>query len=167
MKLTGTAWKFAQDDISTDLIRGKAYGHLPAKEQGLHCLEDIDREFAARAKPGDFIVAGGNFGCGSSTAAHNAVVGLGIAAVVAESFGRLFLSNCISGGLWAITCPGIVDFVNSGDRIEIDTARWQIRNLATGKTIVSNPLPEFFSDMVELGGEKAYLKVRLARGTAA
>jgi 3-isopropylmalate/(R)-2-methylmalate dehydratase small subunit len=167
MKLTGTVWKFKQDDISTDLIRPKAYGHLPAKEQGPHCLEDIDREFAARAKPGDFIVAGRNFGCGSSTAAHNAVIGLGIAAVVAESFGRLFLSNCISGGLWAITCPGIVDFVNSGDCIEIDTASCQIRNLATGKAIAGNPLPGFFSEMVELGGEKAYLKARLARDAAA
>jgi 3-isopropylmalate/(R)-2-methylmalate dehydratase small subunit len=167
MKLTGTVWKFAQDDISTDLIRGKAYGHLPANEQGPHCLEDVDREFAVRARPGDFIVAGRNFGCGSSTAAHNAVIGLGIAAVVAESFGRLFLSNCISGGLWAITCPGIVDFTSSGDRIEIDTASWQIRNLATGKTMLCHPLPDFFSEMVELGGEKAYLKARLARGATA
>ena len=163
MKLTGTAWKFAQEDISTDQIRGKAYGHLTPLEQGLHCLEDIDREFAARARPGDFIVAGRNFGCGSSTAAHHAVIGLGIAAVLAESLGRLFMSNCISGGLWAVTCPGIVAFVNSGDRIEIDTASWQIRNLATGKTIASNPLPVFFSEMVELGGEKAYLKARLAQ----
>ena len=167
MKLTGTVWKFKQDDISTDLIRPKAYGHLPPQEQGPHCLEDVDREFAARARPGDFIVAGRNFGCGSSTAAHNAVIGLGIAAVVAESFGRLFLSNCISGGLWAITCPGIAEFVNGGDRIEIDTASWQIRNLASNKIIAGNPLPAFFSEMVELGGEKAYLKARLARGAAA
>ena len=167
MKLTGTAWKFAQEDISTDLIRGKAYGHLPPKEQGLHCLEEVDREFAARAQPGDFIVAARNFGCGSSTAAHHAVIGLGIAAVIAESLGRLFLSNCVSGGLWAITCPGIVDFVTSGDRLEIDTATWQICNLTTGRSIACNPLPEFFSAMVELGGEKAYLKVRLAQNAGA
>ena len=166
MKLTGTAWKIAQDNISTDQIRPKQYSHLPHKEQGPHCMEDIDPGLGARAKPGDFIVAGKNFGCGSSTAAHTAVIGLGISAVICESIGRLFLSNCLSGGLWAVTCPGIVDFVASGERIEIDTATWQIRNLANGKTLAANPVPPFFQEMVELGGEKAYLKARLAREAA-
>jgi 3-isopropylmalate/(R)-2-methylmalate dehydratase small subunit len=166
MKLTGTVWKIAQDNISTDQIRPKQYGHLPFKEQGPHCLEDIDPGLGARAKPGDFIVAGRNFGCGSSTAAHGAVIGLGISVVIAESIGRLFLSNCLSGGLWAVTCPGIVDFVGSGDRIEIDTDSWKVRNLNSGKSIDANPVPEFFREMVQLGGEKAYLKVRLAREAA-
>jgi len=166
MKLTGTAWTIAQDNISTDQIRPKQYGHLPFKEQGPHCLEDIDPGLGARAKPGDFIVAGKNFGCGSSTAAHGAVIGLGISAVIAESIGRLFLSNCLSGGLWAVTCPGIVELVESGDRIEIDIDSWTVRNLASGKSIDANPVPEFFREMVELGGEKAYLKARLAREAA-
>jgi len=166
MKLTGTAWTIAQDNISTDQIRPKQYGHLSFKEQGPHCLEDIDPGLGARAQPGDFIVAGKNFGCGSSTAAHGAVLGLGVCAVIAESIGRLFLSNCLSGGLWAVTCPGIVGFVASGERIEIDTESWQIRNLASGRTIAANPVPEFFREMVQLGGEKAYLKARLAREAA-
>jgi 3-isopropylmalate/(R)-2-methylmalate dehydratase small subunit len=167
MKVTGTAWKIAQDNISTDQIRPKQYSHLPFKEQGPHCLEDIDPALGSRAKPGDFIIAGRNFGCGSSTAAHGAVLGLGIAAVVAESFGRLFLSNCVSGGLWAVTCPGILTFVESGERIELDTDNWQLRNLASGDTLAAQPLPEFFREMVELGGEKGYLKARIAREVSA
>ena len=167
MKLSGSAWKFAQDDISTDLIRGKAYSHLPPKEQGAHCLEEVDAGFAAKAQPGDFIVAGRNFGCGSSTAAHVAVIGLGIGAVIAESLGKLFITNAASAGLWAVTCPGITDFVKAGDRLELDTATWQVRSIATGKTIAANPLPDFLREMIELGGEKNYLRARLAREATA
>lgn len=163
MKLNGTAWIFPQEDISTDLIRGKAYSHLPPKEQGAHCLEEVDPAFAANARPGDFIVAGKNFGCGSSTAAHVAVIGLGISAVVAESLGKLFLTNAASAGLWAVSCPGIIEFAGAGDRLELDTATWQVRNARTGKTIAANPLPEFLCEMIELGGEKDYLRARLAR----
>ena len=89
MKLNGSAWTFTQEDISTDLIRAKAWSHLSPKEQGAHCLEEVDPAFAAQAQPGDFIVAGKNFGCGSSTAAHVAVIGLGIGAVIAESIDHL------------------------------------------------------------------------------
>ncbi len=163
MKLSGNAWKFTQEDISTDLIRGKAYSHLPAKEQGAHCLEELDAGFAAKAQPGDFIVAGKNFGCGSSTAAHVAVIGLGIGAVIAESLGKLFITNAASAGLWAISCPGIIEFSNAGDKLELDTANWQLRNLTSGKTIKTNSLPEFLREMIELGGEKNYLRARLAR----
>jgi 3-isopropylmalate/(R)-2-methylmalate dehydratase small subunit len=163
MILTGTAWKFPQDNISTDLIRAKMYSHLSFAEQGQHCLEDIDPTFPARVKPGDFIVAARNFGSGSSTAAHGAVIGAGVAAVIAESFGRLFLSNCLSAGLWAVTCSGIVGAVESGETLELDIDRWQVRSLATGRTLAVQPLPDFFRDMVVLGGEKAYLRARIAK----
>ena len=163
MKLNGSAWKFAQEDISTDLIRGKAWSHLPPKEQGAHCLEEVDPAFAARAQPGDFIVGGRNFGCGSSTAAHVAVIGLGIGAVIAESLGKLFVTNAASAGLWAVTCPGIIEMTNAGDKIELDTTNWQVRNLTTGRTIAARPLPAFLCEMIELGGEKNYLRARLAR----
>ena len=166
MKLHGTAWKFAQEDISTDLIRGKAWSHLSPKEQGAHCLEEVDAGFAAKAQPGDFIVAGKNFGCGSSTAAHVAVIGLGIGAVIAESLGKLFITNSASAGLWSLSCPGIIDFVNAGDKLELDIAAWQLRNVNTGKTIAVKPLPEFLREMIELGGEKNYLRARLAREAA-
>lgn len=163
MKITGKVWSFPQDDINTGLIRKQMYNHLPPQEQGKHCMESLDPEFGAKVRPGDIIVAARNFGCGSSTPAHLSILALGIPAIVAASFGRLLLSNCVSGGLWPISCPGIVGLVNTGDRIEIDTDNWSVSNLANGKSLPCNSLPEFFRDMVMLGGEKAYLKARLAR----
>lgn len=163
MKIAGRIWKFPQDDINTGLIRKQMYNHLPPQEQAKHVLESMDPGFAAKARPGDIIVAGTNFGCGSSTPAHHALLALGIAAIVAESFGKLFLTNCVSGGLWPVTCPGAVALAATGDVIEIDTETWQVRNLASGKAIAAQPLPDFFREMIELGGEKAYLKARLAR----
>ena len=163
MKLTGTAWTFTQDDISTDLIRGKAYSHLSAKEQGAHCLEEVDPGFAAKAQPGDFIVAARNFGCGSSTAAHNAVLGLGITAVIAESLGRLFLTNAASAGLWPLACPGVIAAVKAGDRLEIDIDGWRLLNRTSGAELALTPLPDFLREMIALGGEKNYLRARLAR----
>jgi len=163
MKVTGAVWKFPQDDIDTDQIRRAVYSHLPASEQAKHCLESLDPGFAAQARPGDLIVGGRNFGCGSSRPAHVAVKALGIGAVLAESFGRLFFRNSISGGLLVVPCPGIVAFAERGDRLEVDTAAGEVRNVATGATLRFAPLASFLRDMVELGGEKAYLKARLAR----
>ena len=162
MKVTGNVWKFPQDDINTDQIRRKIYAHLPLKEQATHCLEGLDPEFAARVKAGDILVAGRNFGAGSSTPAHTALMELGIAAIIAESFGRLFFRSSISAGLLVTPCPGILAFVNGGERIELDAITGQVRNLATGKTHASDPLPEFLREMVAMGGEKPYIKARLA-----
>lgn len=162
MKVTGAVWKFPQDDINTDQIRRKNYAHLPVKEQARHCLEGLDPEFAARASPGDIIVAGRNFGCGSSTPVFSALMALGIAAIVAESFGRIFFRSSISAGLLVTSCPGILGLVSTGDRMELDAVTGQIRNLTTGRTLASIPLPNFLREMVELGGEKPYIKARLA-----
>ena len=164
MKITGKVWKFPQDDINTGLIRKQQYNHLPYEEQAKHCMEGLDPGFAARARPGDILVAGKNFGCGSSTPAQHSIKGLGIPAIVAESYGKLFLSNCASSGLWPVTCTGVVGLVDTGDIIEIDTDHWQVRNVATGRLLQCAPLPGLFREMIELGGEKAYLKARLARG---
>jgi len=166
MKMTGKVWKFAQDDINAGLIRKQQYNHLPFEEQAQHCMESLDPGFAARAKPGDILVAGKNFGCGSSTPAQHSIRGLGIPAIVAESYGNLFFSNCVSSGLWPVVCPGIVGLVNTGEQLEIDTDNGQVRNLANGRTLPCTPLPALFREMVEMGGEKAYLKARLARGAA-
>lgn len=163
MKLTGKVWKFAQDDINTGLIRKQQYNHLPPQEQGKYCMETLDPTFAGKAQPGDFIVAGNNFGCGSSTPAHYSIMALGIPAVVAESFGKLFFSNCIGGGLWPVACPGILQLVETGDTLEIDTDAFIVRNLSNGKLLTGQALPDFYRDMIDAGGEKAYLKRRLAK----
>jgi 3-isopropylmalate/(R)-2-methylmalate dehydratase small subunit len=161
MKITGKVWKFARDDINTGLIRRQQYNHLPFEEQAKHCLEDVDPGFAAAARPGDILVAGKNFGCGSSTPAQHSIRGLGIPAIVAESYGKLFFSNCISSGLWPMVCPGIVGLVEAGQSLEIDTGAWQVRNVATGKTLPCTPLPPLYREMVEMGGEMPYLKARI------
>ncbi len=163
MKVTGTAWKFPQDDINTDLIRLQVYSQLPLAEQAKHCLESLDPAFASRVSPGDILVGGQNFGCGSSRPAHLTLKALGIGAVIAESFGRMFFRNCISDALLVVPCPGIVDAVNSGDRIELDLAGGGVRNLTTGRLLAYTPLPDFLLDMVKCGGEKPYVKYRLTR----
>jgi 3-isopropylmalate/(R)-2-methylmalate dehydratase small subunit len=163
MKITGTVWKFPQDDINTDLIRRKMYAHLPVKEQAAHCLEQLDAAFGPNVKPGDIVVAGKNFGCGSSTPVHLALLGLGVGAVMAESFGRIFFRSSISGGLLVIASPGILDLVSGGDAIEVDVKSGETHNLTTGRTLKTPPLPQFLREMVELGGEKPYIKARLAR----
>lgn len=163
MKITGKVWKFAQDDINTGLIRKQQYNHLPPQEQGKHCMETLDPTFAGKVQPGDIIVAGNNFGCGSSTPAHYSIMALGIPALIAESFAKLFFSNCIGSGLWPVPCAGILNLVATGDLLEIDTATFELRNLTHGKSIAGQPLPPLYRELIEAGGEKAYLKQRLAR----
>lgn len=166
MKVTGAVWQFPQDDIDTDQIRRAVYSHLPKEEQGKHCLESLDPTFAVRAQRGDVIVGGRNFGCGSSRPAHVAVIALGIGAVLAESFGRLFYRNSISGGLLVVPCPGIVAFTSTGDRVEVDIVAGCVRNLTSGKILSFPPLPDFLREMAELGGEKPYLKKWIERERA-
>lgn len=167
MKVTGTAWKFAQDDINTDLIRLETYSHLPLAEQAQHCLETLDPTFASNVQRGDIVVGGRNFGCGSSRPAHAALVALGVSAVIAESFGRIFFRSSISDSLLVTPCPGIVDFVNTGDRIELDVATGQVRNLTRGAVLACPPLPAVLREVVECGGEKGWIKSRLAREATA
>lgn len=163
MKITGAVWKFTRDDINTDEIRRSIYANLPLAEQATHCLETLDPEFAKKVSPGDILVGGKNFGAGSSRPAHATLMALGLAAVIAESFARVFFRNSISGGLLVQPCPGILDFVETGDRIELDTVAGRVRNLRSGAELATAPLAPFLREMVELGGEKPYLKTRLQR----
>lgn len=162
MKVTGTVWKFPQDDINTDQIRRKTYAHLTVEEQAKHVLETLDPEFAARLSPGDIIVAGRNFGCGSSTPVYGALMTLGIAAIVAESFSRIFFRSSVSSGLLVNACPGILEAFSGGDRMALDAVTGKILNQTTGRAISAVPLPDFLREMVELGGEKGYIKAQLA-----
>jgi 3-isopropylmalate/(R)-2-methylmalate dehydratase small subunit len=161
MKITGTVWKFPQDDINTDQIRRKNYAHLPAREQALRCLETLDPSFAAKVRPGDVLVTGRNFGCGSSTPVHLTLMALGIGAIVAESFGRIFFRSSISAGLLVNPCPGILDLTTTGDRIELDAVTGRIVNLTTRKHLDGDPLPAFLREMIEVGGEIPYIKAQL------
>lgn len=166
MKVTGTTWKFPQDDINTDLIRLEAYAHLTLAEQAKHCLQTLDPAFAKNVKPGDIVVGGRNFGCGSSRPAHASLKALGIGAIVAESFGRIFFRNCISDSLLVQPCAGILGFVEAGDRIELDAGAGTMRNLTQGTLLRCDPLPAVLREIVKCGGEKNWIKTRLARQAA-
>ncbi len=153
MKLDGRAHVFGRD-IDTDAIIAARYLNTsdPA-ELAAHCMEDIDRCFAVRVNPGDVIVAGENFGCGSSREhAPIAIRAAGISAVVAASFGRIFYRNAINIGLPILECPEAVRAIKQGDTVHIDTDSGIIEDTATGTVFRAEPFPEFVSEIIEAGG---------------
>lgn len=156
--MKGKVWKYG-DDIDTDLIIPGRYLVLTKKEElAEHAMEGIDPKFNKKVKPGDFIVGGKNFGCGSSREhAPLALQGVGIKCVIAESFARIFYRNSINVGLLLIEAPGISDFVDTGEEITIDTKNGVI-NRTDGKTLSFNELPEFMLDILNSGGLITYLR---------
>lgn len=158
MKVMGRAWKFG-DDISTDLICPGRYYHLRSnlKELATHVLEDARSEFAGAVKKGDFVVAGANFGLGSSRE-HAAIVikMAGVSAVLAKSFARIFYRNAINVGLPVIICDA--ERINDGDKLRTDFAKGKIENSATGESIVFHALPSFMGNILNEGGLVEYLK---------
>lgn len=160
--LRGKAWVFG-DAIDTDRILPGAWLHLtdPA-EIASHCLEGVDPDFAGSAKPGDFIVAGKNFGCGSSREpATFSIKALGIGAVIARSFARIFLRNAIGIGLPVIVAPGVADEVSPGDELEVDLTAGRVSNLTTGVVHQGQEFPEFMRRIVAEGGIIPYAQRRV------
>ncbi len=150
--LTGRAFKFG-DDISTDLIAPGRYFHLRSNlpELAKHVLEDADPEFARRIKTGDIVVAGRNFGLGSSREHAPAIMKLaGVGAVCAKSFARIFFRNSINIGLPVLICD--TDGIEDGDLLEIDLRKGIIRNTTKGTEISFNPLPEVMIKILSDGG---------------
>lgn len=158
----GRAWVFGED-ISTDhIIAGKYLGTTDPKVFADHCLEAVDPKFAKEAKPGDLLVAGPNFGCGSSREqAPIAIKHIGIAAIVAPSFARIFFRNAINIALPVLECPGIREKVGPGDTVEIDMERGDVR-LASGEVMKFKPLPPNVLEILEAGGLVPKLKRDLA-----
>ena len=158
MKLKGTAWKFAQEDISTDLIRGKAYSHLPPKEQGAHCLEEVDAAFASKAQPGDFIVAGRNFAFGKAHSQGLIAIATLKQRLLCESMPFNSYRGAISRGIVCHRrCTGITDLVNDGDTIEMDFATGVFTNVTTGATAQFDPVQRDLLDMMLVGGMRPML----------
>lgn len=162
--IRGKVHKFGRD-IDTDVIIPARYLTTFDLEQlGTHCFEDLDENFSKKVKPGDIVVAGENFGCGSSREhAPLAIKGAGIAAVVAESFARIFLRNAINVGLPVFEVPGITTFAEDGDELEINTKTGEIRNLTKGTSVQSNPVPEFLLEIIESGGLIEFARKRLGK----
>lgn len=149
------------DNISTDLIiPGKyKFKSTNAKELAKHAMEGVDPNFSKTAREGDVIVGGENFGCGSSREqAPLALTGLGIKAVIAKSFARIFYRNAINLGLSVIENREIVEDMKKGDILEINFKEKYIKNLRSNKTFIIQPLPNFLQEMLEEGGLIAYYR---------
>lgn len=131
LKIEGRCWVYG-DDVNTDVIfPGKYTYNLPPSEFAKHALEDLDPEFAKAAQPGDVIVGGKNFGCGSSREQAAVCIKMsGVTVIIARSFARIFFRNCVNNGVLPIVCPQAVDHIQKGDVVNVDLAR----NLITLKT---------------------------------
>jgi len=154
----GSVWKF-DHDISTDVLSPGQYAVDPVEVRKLHVLESVNPSFASGVQPGDVVVAGRNFGCGSSreTAAQN-LQALGVACVVAESFARIFMRNSVALGLPVVVCPGVHGAFSDGDRIEVDLAEGRIVHVGSGEELRGDPLPTEMRDILSAGGILAVLE---------
>ena len=146
------AWKFG-DNIDTDQINPGKYMDLPVDEAARHVFEATAPDFVHSFKSGEIIAAGPNFGCGSSReTAPDALKFIGVAAVVAESFGRIFFRNAIAIGLPVLICPGISAKTSEGDELEVDVQGAHVRNISTGAELRGEPLHEMMLDSLKKGG---------------
>ena len=161
MTIEGKAWKFG-NNIDTDVIIPAHYlVTTDSKELGAHCMEGVDADFAEKISVGDIIVAGENFGCGSSREhAPMAIKGAGISCVVAESFARIFFRNAFNMGLPIFEAAGVHGGIESGDRISVDEETGKIINLTRSKEFVANPIPPFMQELLDAGGLMAYVLSR-------
>lgn len=142
------------DDVDTDqILPGRYLTTVPREELGEHVLEGYDPDLADELDAGDVLVAGENFGLGSSReAAPVAIRNAGVGAVVAESFARIFYRNAINVGLDVVELPGITDRVDDGHDVEVDPAAGTVTNHTTGETFETTPLPDDLLDILEAGG---------------
>ena len=153
MKFTGNAIKYG-DNVDTDVIIPARYlNTIDKKELASHCMEDLDKTFVTRVKEGDIMVAGNNFGCGSSREhAPIAIKESGISLVIANSFARIFYRNSINIGLAILECPEAVAGINEGDKVEADLDNGVIYNRTTGQQFATKPFPEFIQKLITAGG---------------
>ncbi|MDP2906118.1 MAG: 3-isopropylmalate dehydratase small subunit [Candidatus Omnitrophota bacterium] len=164
MIIKGRVHKLGDDINTDDIISAKYLVSTDPKELGAHCLESIKPGFLKSVKPGDIIVAGRNFGCGSSREhAPLAVKGCGIHAVVAESFAAIFFRNSINIGLPFVESPDAKK-INEGDELEIDLAAGAVKNLTQGSVYKTQPFPDFLQDIVLDGGLMNWLVAGKKKG---
>jgi 3-isopropylmalate/(R)-2-methylmalate dehydratase small subunit len=153
MKFEGSVLKYG-DNVDTDVIIPARYlNTIDKKELASHCMEDIDRDFVKRVQCGDIMVAGSNFGCGSSREhAPIAIKESGISLVIAKSFARIFYRNAINIGLAILECPEACENISEGDVVEADLDAGVIYNKTTGKSFTTQPFPEFIQKIITSGG---------------
>jgi 3-isopropylmalate/(R)-2-methylmalate dehydratase small subunit len=163
MILKGQVHKYGAN-VDTDVIIPARYLNVSDPlELAKHCMEDIDAQFIKKMKSGDIIVAGTNFGCGSSREhAPLAIKSAGVSCVIAKSFARIFFRNAINIGLPLLECTECVAKTKAGDTLEVDLTTGKIVNLSNGLVFTAKPYPDFMSELIKAGGLINYTKNRLA-----
>jgi 3-isopropylmalate/(R)-2-methylmalate dehydratase small subunit len=153
-RLTGYAHVYPREHINTDEIIPARYLNVHEEsELAKYAMEDIDADFVRRVLPGDFIIAGENFGCGSSREhAVWALRGAGVKVVIAKSYARIFFRNAINNGFLAIECPEALEVIATGDQVELDLRAGLLRNLGNGREATFVPLSDFARELIEDGG---------------
>ena len=153
MKCVGKAVKYG-DNVDTDVIIPARYLNTSdPKELASHCMEDIDKSFHSKIAPGDIMVGGENFGCGSSREhAPIAIKESGISLVIARSFARIFYRNAINIGLAIVECPQAVQAIEEGHTVEADLDAGIITDVTTGRSFRTEPFPEFIQNIISAGG---------------
>ncbi len=161
MILKGKVWKFG-DNINTDeIIPARYLNTFDEKELAKNCMEDAEGgdDFIKGVEPGDIIIGGSNFGCGSSREhAPISIKGCKISLVIAKTFARIFFRNCINIGLPILECPEVIDEVKTGDLLEIDLSAGKIKNTTSGKEYTSAKYPEFMQELINAGGLLPWVK---------
>ena len=162
MNTKGLVFKYP-DNVDTDVIIPARYLNTPnANELAQHCMEDIDTEFVKKVRPGDVMVAGWNFGCGSSREHAPLVIKTcGTGCVIAKSFARIFYRNAINIGLPILECEAAAEEISAGDKVEVDFDTGIITDVTTGKTYQAQPFPPFIQHIIKKGGLLASLKEEL------
>ena len=153
------------DHVDTDVIIPARYLNTQShQELAAHCMEDIDKAFITKVKEGDIMVAGVNFGCGSSREhAPIAIKASGISCVIAANFARIFYRNAINIGLAILECPAASEGIDDGDEVTVDFDTGVITNITKNATYQAEPFPPFIKDMITKGGLMASLKAKEAR----
>ena len=159
MDTQGKAFKYS-DNVDTDVIIPARYLNTPrAEELALHCMEDIDSEFVKQVQKGDVIVAGWNFGCGSSREHAPLVIKTcGVGCVIAKSFARIFYRNAINIGLPILECPDAAEAISAGDVVRVDFDTGKITDITSDKIYMAQPFPPFIQNIIKCGGLLASLK---------
>ncbi|MBE9512965.1 MAG: 3-isopropylmalate dehydratase small subunit [Chloroflexi bacterium] len=163
MMLKGTVHKYGAN-VNTDAVIPARYLNVSQPAAlAKHCMEDIDKDFVERVKPGDIIIATTNFGCGSSREhAPLAIKAAGVSCVIAKTFARIFFRNAINIGLPLFECEEAVAQTEAGDILEVDPSSGRIKNLTKGKEFTAQPYPDFMAELISTGGLIEYTKKRLA-----
>lgn len=162
MKFTGKAWHFGNDVNTDEIIPARYLNTSDPDELARHCMEDADKDFVNKISSGDIIVAGTNFGCGSSREhAPIAIKAAKISCVLAISFARIFYRNSLNIGLPILECPEAADAIKEGDQIEVDLDNGTIINKSSGKEYRAKPFPPFMRDLIAKGGLMNKIKSEL------